>query len=82
MDVEQAGRVLDEAGVAAWPEAGEKAARLGFAQRRPFLLEDGGGYDYRLNAFFSACPTLGVRSAASQRAYAYDLLGFGRFLVA
>lgn len=82
MDVGQAGRVLDEAGLAAWTEAGQKAATLGFARRRPFLLDDDGGYDHRLNAFFRACPTLGVRSAASQRAYAYDLLAFARFLVA
>ncbi|MGH9225797.1 MAG: tyrosine-type recombinase/integrase [Acidimicrobiales bacterium] len=54
--------------------------RLGFGHRRPFILGEDGGYDYRLNAFFGACPTFGVRSAASQRAYAYDLLAFARFL--
>ncbi len=46
------------------------------------LLDDDGGYDHRLNSFFRACPTLGVRSAASQKAYAYDLLAFARFLAA
>jgi len=80
MDVAASARVCEEAGVAAWPEAGIQAARLGFAQRRPFLLGDDGGYDHRLNAFFGACSTLGVRSPASQKAYAYDLVAFARFL--
>lgn len=80
MDVAGAARPCVEARVEAWPEAGEKAARLGVAQRRPFILGNGGRYDHRLNAFFGACPTLGVRSAASQKAYAYDLLAFARFL--
>lgn len=80
MDVAEAVRSVDEVGVAAWPDGGEKAVRLGFARRRPFILGDDGGYDHRLNAFFGACPTLGVRSTASQKAYAYDLLAFARFL--
>lgn len=80
MDVAEAARPCDEAGIPAWPDAGEKAVRLGFAHRRPFILGDDGGYDRRLNAFFGACSTLGVRSAASQRAYAYDLAAFARFL--
>ncbi|MDP8929650.1 MAG: site-specific integrase, partial [Actinomycetota bacterium] len=77
-----AARPCDDTRVAAWPSAGEKAVRLGFAHRRPFLLDDDGGYDQRLNSFFRARPTLGVRSAVSQKAYAYDLLAFARFLSA
>ena len=80
MDVAEATRACDKAGLPAWPEAGELAARLGFAQRRPFVLDVDGGFDERLNAFFRACPMLGVRSPASQRAYAYDLVAFARFL--
>ncbi len=80
MDVAEAARPCEEAGVAGWPEAGEQAMRLGFAARRPFLLGDDGAFDHRLNSFFRACPTLGVRSLASQKAYAYDLLAFARFL--
>jgi len=82
MDVAGAGRPCEEAGVDAWPEAGEKAVRLGFGHRRPFILDEDGSYDHRLNAFFGACATLGIRSPASQRAYAYDLLAFARFLAA
>lgn len=82
MNVAASARACEEAGVACWPEAGEKAARLGFAHRRPFLLGFDGGYDHRLNAFFGACSTLGVRSPDSQKAYAYDLVAFARFLAA
>ena len=82
MDVAEAARPCEEAGLGAWPEAAETAARLGFANGRPFILGDAGSYDHRLNAFFAACPTLGIRSAASQRAYAYDLVTFARFLAA
>ncbi len=57
MDVAEAARPCEEAGVDVWPEAGEKAARLGFAHRRPFILGNDGRYDHRLNAFFGACPT-------------------------
>jgi site-specific recombinase XerD len=45
-------------------------------------LDSDGSYDHRLNSFFGACPTLGVRSSASQKAYAYDLVAFARFLAA
>jgi site-specific recombinase XerD len=46
---------------------------------RSFLGDDR-GYDYRLNSFFRACPTLGVRSLAPQKAYAHDLVAFARVL--
>lgn len=80
MEVAEAGRSCHEVDVDPWPEASEKAMRLGFAHRRPFILGIDGAYDHRLNAFFGACPTFGVRSAASQKAYAYDLAAFARFL--
>ena len=82
MDVAEAVRPCEETGLDAWPEAGESSVRLGFGHRRPFILGDDGSYDHRLNAFFGACATLGVRSPASQRAYAYDVLAFARFLAA
>ena len=46
----------------------------------PFILGDDGSYDLRLNRFFRECPTIGVRSANSVRAYARDLLTWIRFL--
>ncbi|WP_136661851.1 site-specific integrase [Nitratireductor sp. XY-223] len=46
----------------------------------PFILDDDGGYDVDLNRFFRDCPTMGVRSPNSLRAYARDILIWMRFL--
>ncbi|MDA9391611.1 integrase [Bradyrhizobium sp. CCBAU 45394] len=46
----------------------------------PFILDDCGGYDHDLNRFFRACPTMGLRSVNSLRAYARDLVVWMRFL--
>jgi site-specific recombinase XerD len=46
----------------------------------PFILDDDGSYDPDLNRFFRACPTMGVRSPNSLRAYGRDLVVWTRFL--
>src|SRR5271169_1785205 len=46
----------------------------------PFILDDDGSYDPDLNRFFRACPTMGVRSPNSLRAYGRDLVVWMRFL--
>jgi site-specific recombinase XerD len=46
----------------------------------PFILGDDGAYDVQLNRFFRECPSMGVRSVNSVRAYAHDLLTWIRFL--
>lgn len=46
----------------------------------PFILGDDGTYDIHLNRFFRECPSMGVRSAHSVRAYAHDVLTWVRFL--
>jgi site-specific recombinase XerD len=46
----------------------------------PFVLGDDGTYDFQLNRFFRECPTMGVRSPNSVRAYAHDILTWLRFL--
>ena len=46
----------------------------------PFILGRGGTYDHDLNRFFRACPTMGVGSFNSLRAYARDILVWIRFL--
>ena len=52
----------------------------GLSDGMPFILDDCGGYDVDLNRFFRTCPTMGVRSSNSLRAYARDLLVWMRFL--
>lgn len=56
------------------------ATTLGLVEGMPFILGDDGSYDHHLNRFFRACPTLGVRSMNSLRAYARDILVWMRFL--
>ena len=56
------------------------AAAIGLVEGMPFILGDDGSYDHHLNCFFRACPTLGVRSMNSLRAYARDILVWMRFL--
>jgi len=46
----------------------------------PFILGDDGSYDVVLNRFFRSCPTMGLRSPNSLRAYARDVLTWQRFL--
>lgn len=58
----------------------EAAERFGLVDRMPFFLGDDGSYDHDLNRFFRACPTMGVRSLNSLRAYALDVLVWLRFL--
>lgn len=56
------------------------AEATGLSDGMPFILDNCGGYDLDLNRFFWACPTMGVRSSNSLRAYARDLLVWMRFL--
>ena len=46
----------------------------------PFILGDDGAYDIQLNRFFRECPSMGVCSVNSVRAYARDVLTWVRFL--
>jgi hypothetical protein len=46
----------------------------------PFILGDDGSYDADLNRFFRECPSMGLRSLNSVRAYAHDILTWIRFL--
>lgn len=46
----------------------------------PFIVGDDGSYDLDLNRFFRECPSMGVRSPNSVRAYARDILTWARFL--
>jgi site-specific recombinase XerD len=46
----------------------------------PFILGDDGTYDTDLNRFFRECPSMGIRSLNSVRAYAHDILTWIRFL--
>jgi len=56
------------------------AATFGLIDGMPFILGDDGSYDHDLNRFFRACPTMGVRSLNSLRAYARDIVVWLRFL--
>lgn len=56
------------------------AENLGLTEGMPFILGDDGSYDPDVNRFFRACPTLGVRSPNSLRAYGRDILIWMRFL--
>ena len=58
----------------------EAADRIGLMDGMPFFLDRGGSYMHELNRFFRACPTMGVRSRHSLRAYAHDILIWMRFL--
>lgn len=52
----------------------------GASDGMPFILDNHGRYDQDLNRFFRACPTMGVRSRNSLRAYGRDLVVWMRFL--
>jgi len=56
------------------------AETLGLVEGMPFVLRDDGGYDHQLNRFLRSCPTMGVRSINSVRAYARDIVVWMRFL--
>jgi site-specific recombinase XerD len=56
------------------------ADRIGLMDGMPFFLDRDGSYMHELNRFFRACPTMGVRSRHSLRAYAHDILIWMRFL--
>ena len=56
------------------------AEKAGLSEGMPFILDDDGRYDLDLNRFFRACPTMGVRSPNSLRAYGRDLVVWIRFL--
>lgn len=58
----------------------EAAQRFGLVDGMPFILGHDGSYDHDLNRFFRACPTMGVRSLNSLRAYARDIIVWLRFL--
>jgi hypothetical protein len=47
----------------------------------PFVLDDKGRYDTALNRFLRTSPTMGLRSANSLRAYAFDIVTWQRFLI-
>ena len=54
--------------------------RCGLSDGIPFILDEDCGYDANLNRFFRTCPTMGVRSPNSLRAYGRDLVVWMRFL--
>ncbi len=56
------------------------AQDLGLVDGMPFILGSDGTYDHDLNRFFRSCPTIGVLSPNSWRAYAHDILIWMRFL--
>lgn len=62
--------------------ADERAATqsVGLIEAMPFVLGRDGAYDHHLNRFFRSCPTMGVRSLNSIRAYARDIVVWMRFL--
>jgi site-specific recombinase XerD len=65
----------------ALPHAMIEAAMMGdLVDGMPFILDDNGAYDLDLNRFFRACPTMGVRSMHSVKAYARDILTWLHFL--
>jgi len=56
------------------------AGNIGLVDGMPFILGPDGTYDHQLNRFLRACPTMGVRSMNSLRAYARDIVVWMRFL--
>ncbi len=61
-------------------DAAAVLARAGAAEGQVFALGPDGSYDVELNRFFRELDGWGVRSPNSIRAYARDLVLFGRFL--
>lgn len=58
----------------------DAAQRVGLVDGMPFFLDRDGKYSGDLNRFFRTCPTMGIRSRDSLRAYAHDILIWLRFL--
>ncbi|OAI31620.1 integrase [Methylosinus sp. R-45379] len=56
------------------------ADSIGLIEGMPFILRSDGAYDHHLNRFLRLCPTMGVRSMNSLRAYARDIVVWMRFL--
>ena len=56
------------------------AGKCGLIDGVPFILRDDGSYDHQLNHFLRSCPSMGVRSLNSLRAYAHDIVVWTRFL--
>jgi site-specific recombinase XerD len=56
------------------------ADNIGLVEGMPFILGSDGAYDHHLNRFLRSCPTMGVRSLNSLRAYARDIVVWMRFL--
>jgi integrase len=56
------------------------AESSGLVDGMPFILGRDDSYDHDLNRFFRACPTMGVRSMNSLKAYGRDILVWMRFL--
>lgn len=56
------------------------AESIGLIEGMPFILGRDGTYDHHLNRFLRSCPTMGVRSLNSLRAYAHDIVVWMRFL--
>jgi site-specific recombinase XerD len=57
------------------------AESIGLIEGMPFILGRDGTYDHHLNRFLRSCPTMGVRSLNSLRAYARDIVVWTRFLM-
>jgi site-specific recombinase XerD len=73
--------MVSPSGLPAFSAAAIAAAeKAGLSEGLPFILDDDGSYDIELNRFFRACPTMGVRSPNSLRAYGRDLVVWMRFL--
>lgn len=81
-DVSVAGRPdrLAAAGGDFWSAIADPRDRPELVDGTPFIVGDDGSYDLQLNRFFRECPSIGVRSANSVRAYARDLFTWVRFL--
>ena len=50
------------------------ADNVGLVEGMPFILGSDGAYDHHLSRFLRSCPTMGVRSMNSLRAYARDIV--------
>lgn len=57
------------------------AADLGLIERMPFVVHDDGTYDAALGRFFRDLPASGAPSPTTWRAYAGDIVLFGRWLL-
>jgi site-specific recombinase XerD len=71
---------LNDLSVNVAPGALDMAKLAGLIDGMPFILMDDGSYDFDLNRFFRACPSMGARSPNTWRSYARDILVWARFL--